>query len=303
MAEGARSAELRFEGRVAVVTGAGRGLGRLYALALAERGARVVVNDVGSSVAGDGVNADPAASVAGEICERGGEAVADAHTVSTPEGGRAIVGLALEAFGRVDIVINNAGVLRDRAFHNLTDEELDSVLGVNLMGAFNVTRPAWVKMREQHHGRVLMVTSATGLLGNFGQSNYAAAKMGIVGLTRVLAAEGEKYGIKVNAIAPFARTRMTEGVYGDVGDKLAPELVAPVAVWLVHSDVPVTGQVFSVAGGRVARYFIGLTRGYYDPALTPESVRDHFAEVADEAGYSVPAGLADELSQLGEALR
>jgi len=289
---------LRFDGQVAVVTGAGGGLGRLYALALAARGAKVVVNDAGVSVAGEGASAGPAASVAQEIVASGGEAVADSHSVATLEGGEAVVATAVEAFGRVDVVVNNAGVLRDKAFHNLTDEQVTAVVDVNLKGAFYVTKPAWAKMREQAYGRVLMVTSASGLLGNFGQANYAAAKMGLVGLTRALAIEGAKHGIKVNAIAPLALTRMTQGVFGELEGRLAPELVVPVVLLLVHNDVPVSGEVLSAAGGRVARYFVGLTRGYYSPELTPEDLRDHFAEVLDEADYTVPAGLAGELAVL-----
>jgi NAD(P)-dependent dehydrogenase (short-subunit alcohol dehydrogenase family) len=292
--------QLSFDGQVAIVTGAGGGLGRQYALALASRGARVVVNDVGSSVTGEGNDEGPASAVAREILGGGGEAVADTHSVTTPEGGEAIVRAALDAFGRVDILINNAGILRDKAFHNLTPELLAPVLDVHLRGAFNVTKPAWVKMREQHYGRVLMATSNSGVLGNFGQSNYAAAKMGLLGLTRVLAIEGAKYDIKVNAIAPLARTRMTEEILGPLVEKLAPELVAPVALWLVHKEVPVTGECYSAAGGRVARFFIGLTEGYYNPALTPEDVRDNFDKVRDETGYIVPATAADEFAQLAK---
>lgn len=293
-------AELGFDGEVAVVTGAGGGLGRQYVLGLASRGARVVVNDLGSSVSGEGSSNGPAELVAKEVRDLGGEAVADTHSVATPEGGEALVNTAVEAWGRVDILINNAGILRDKAFHNLTAELLDPVIEVHLKGAFNVTRPAWLKMREQSYGRVLMATSNSGLLGNFGQSNYGAAKMGLVGLTRVLAAEGAKYNIKVNAIAPLARTRMTENLLGPLAEKLSPELVAPVAIWLVHRDNPVTGEVYSAAGGRVARFFTGLTRGYYSAGLTPEEVRDHFDQVRDETGYVVPAGPADEIAQLLE---
>jgi NAD(P)-dependent dehydrogenase (short-subunit alcohol dehydrogenase family) len=293
--------ELGFDGQVAVVTGAGGGLGRHYALALAARGARVVVNDVGSSLSGEGTSEGPAAQVAREITDLGGEAVADTHSVASPEGGESIVNTALGAWGRVDILINNAGVLRDKAFHNLTAEHLGPVLDVHLKGAFYVTRPAWVKMREQSYGRVLMATSNSGLLGNFGQSNYGSAKMGLVGLTRVLAAEGAKYDIKVNAIAPLARTRMTEDLLGPLAEKLGPELVAPVAVWLVHRDVPVSGEVYSAAGGRVARFFTGLTLGYYNGELTAEDVRDHFDQVRDESGYTVPGGPADEVARLLEA--
>jgi NAD(P)-dependent dehydrogenase (short-subunit alcohol dehydrogenase family) len=189
-------ADIRFDGRVAIVTGAGGGLGREHALLLAARGAKVVVNDLGGAVDGSGGSAGPAERTAKEIEELGGVAVADASTVATPEGGQAVVDTAMEAFGRVDVVINNAGILRDKAFHNLTPELLDPVLDVHLKGAFHVTRPAWARMREAGYGRVLLTASNAGILGNFGQSNYGAAKMGLVGLARVLAQEGARYGIR-----------------------------------------------------------------------------------------------------------
>jgi NAD(P)-dependent dehydrogenase (short-subunit alcohol dehydrogenase family) len=191
-------ADIRFDGRVAIVTGAGGGLGREHALLLAARGAKVVVNDLGGAVDGTGGSAGPAERTAKEIEGLGGVAVADGNTVATPEGGQAIVDTALDAFGRVDIVINNAGILRDKAFHNLTPELLDPVLDVHLKGAFHVTRPAWARMREAGYGRVLLTASNAGILGNFGQSNYGAAKMGLVGLARVLAQEGARYGIRVS---------------------------------------------------------------------------------------------------------
>ena len=190
--------DIRFDGRVAIVTGAGGGLGREHALLLAARGAKVVVNDLGGAVDGTGGSAGPAERTAKEIEGLGGVAVADANTVATPEGGKAIVDTAMEAFGRVDVVVNNAGILRDKAFHNLTPELLDPVLDVHLKGAFHVTRPAWARMREAGYGRVLLTASNAGILGNFGQANYGAAKMGLVGLARVLAQEGARYGIKVS---------------------------------------------------------------------------------------------------------
>ncbi|HEX3425656.1 MAG TPA: SDR family oxidoreductase [Acidimicrobiales bacterium] len=290
--------DLGFQDRVAVITGAGGGLGRQHALLLASRGAQVVVNDLGGSVTGEGGSEGPAHTTAQEINDLGGVAVADTNSVATPEGGAAIVNTALEAFGRVDIVINNAGILRDKAFHNMTPDMVDSVLDVHLRGAFNVTRPAWIKMREQSYGRVLNTASNAGILGNFGQANYGAAKMGLVGLTRVLAQEGAKYNIKVNAIAPVAGTRMTEELLGALAEKLDPALVSPIAAWLVHEDCPVTGEIYSAAGGRIARFFIGLTPGYFNPELTVEDVRDHFEEIRNEDGYIVPNGIADEFTQL-----
>ncbi|MDQ6617242.1 MAG: SDR family NAD(P)-dependent oxidoreductase [Actinomycetota bacterium] len=291
-------ADIEFQDRVAVITGAGGGLGRQHALLLASRGAQIVVNDLGGSVSGEGGSEGPAHAAAQEINDLGGVAVPDTNSVATPEGGAAIVQTALDAFGRIDIVINNAGILRDKAFHNMTPELVNPVLEVHLRGAFNVTQPAWIKMREQKYGRVLNTASNAGILGNFGQANYGAAKMGVVGLTRVLAQEGAKYNIKVNAIAPVAGTRMTEEILGTLAEKLDPALVSPIAAWLVHEDCPVTGEVYSAAGGRIARFFIGLTPGYYRPDLTIEDVRDHFDQIRDEKGYTVPTGIADEFTEL-----
>ena len=296
--------ELGFDGRVAIVTGAGGGLGREHARLLASRGARIVVNDVGVSLDGTstGTNATPGEETVAAIVAAGGEAVLDTNSVTTPEGGEAIVQTALDAFGQVDILVNNAGILRDKTFHHMSDDLVQSVLAVHLHGAFNVTRPAWALMREQQFGRVINTTSSAGLLGNFGQANYAAAKMGLVGLTNVLALEGERYGIKVNAIAPIARTRMTEEIFGSIAE-LAPSQISPVVVFLAHDDCPVSGNVYSVAGGRVARFFVGATKGFVDPELSPESVRDHLDEIEDRTDYVVLDSAVDELHVLLEALR
>ena len=292
-------AELGYDGKVAIITGAGGGLGREHALLLASRGAQVVINDLGGSVSGDGGGSEgPAHTTAKEIEDLGGVAVADTHSVATPEGGEGIVQTAIDAFGRVDIVINNAGILRDKTFHNMTPEFLNPVIDVHLLGAFYVTKPAWLKMREQGYGRILNTSSNSGLLGNFGQTNYAAAKMGLVGFTRVIAAEGAKYNIKANALAPVARTRMTEELLGPMADKLDPKLVSPIAAWLVHEDCPVSGEIYSAAGGRIARFFIGLTEGFYSPELTLEDVRDQFDKIRDETGYIVPRNPGDEFAQL-----
>ncbi len=296
-------AEIGFDGKVAIVTGAGGGLGRQHALLLASRGARVVVNDLGGSVSGEGADKGPAEAVAQEIRDAGGEAVSDGNSVSTPEGGEAIVQTALDSFGQIDIVINNAGILRDKTFHNLTPELLEPVLDVHLKGAFFVTKPAWLKMREQGYGRIINTTSQSGVLGNFGQSNYGAAKMGLVGFTRVLAQEGAKYNIRANAIAPIARTRMTEELMGAAAAKLDPELVSPVVAWLASEDCSVSGEVFTVAAGRVARFFIGMTRGYFNPNLSVEDVRDHLDEIRDESGYMVPASANDETGFLFKMLQ
>ncbi|MDQ1397632.1 MAG: hypothetical protein QOG64_2891 [Acidimicrobiaceae bacterium] len=291
-------ADLGYDGKVAIITGSGGGLGREHALLLASRGAQVVVNDLGGSVSGEGGDTGPAHTTAREIEDLGGVAVADTNSVATPEGGQAIVQTALDAFGRVDILINNAGILRDKTFHNMTPEFVDPVIDVHLRGAFWVTKPAWIKMRENGYGRIVNTASSSGILGNFGQANYGAAKMGLVGLTRVLAAEGAKYNIKVNALAPVARTRMTEDILGPMADKLDPKKVSPIVAWLVHEDCPVTGEIYSAAGGRIARFFIGLTEGYYNPDLTLEDVSDHFDEIRNEDGYIVPTGPNDEFAQL-----
>src|SRR3954453_15896882 len=292
-------ADLGFDGRVAIVTGAGGGLGRQHALLLASRGARVVVNDVGQGLHGEpeGTGND-AAAVAKEIEDAGGVAVADTNTVATAKGGEAIVQTALDAFGQIDIVVNNAGILQDKTFHNMTADMDKAVIDVHLHGAFNVTRPAWVKMREQGYGRVVNTSSNSGLLGNFGQANYGAAKMGLVGFTHVLAHEGAKYNIKVNALAPVAATRMTAGLLGAMAQNVRPEKVSPIVGWLCHDDCPVTGEIYSAAGGRIARYFVALTPGYYNAALTMEDVRDNFAQIRDEGGYIVPTSPGEEFAAL-----
>jgi NAD(P)-dependent dehydrogenase (short-subunit alcohol dehydrogenase family) len=291
-------ADIGYDGQVAIITGSGGGLGREHALELARRGARVVINDLGGSVSGEGHEEGPAHKTAQEINDLGGEAVADTNSVATPEGGAAIVQTAVDAFGTVDIVINNAGILRDKTFHNMTPELLNPVIDVHLRGAFFVTQPAYVIMREKGYGRIVNTSSNSGILGNFGQSNYGAAKMGLVGFTRVLANEGRKHNIKANAIAPVAKTRMTEELLGAFGDALDPKLVTPVVAWLASADVDVTGEIYSVAGGVVSRFFIGLTPGYYNPNLTVEDVRDHWDEIRNEDGYIVPEGPNDELQKL-----
>ena len=285
---------LGFDGKVAIITGAGGGLGRQHALLLASRGALVVVNDLGGAVDGTGSDKGAAERVVDEIRSAGGEAVADTSSVATPDGGAAIVQTALDAFGRVDIVVNNAGILRDKSFHNMEPELMNPVLDVHLKGAFHVTQPAWVKMREQGYGRIVSTSSAAGLFGNFGQTNYGAAKMGLVGFTRVLAVEGAKYGIKANAIAPLALTRMTQDIMGSLGDKLDPALVSPLVTYLAHESCEPTGRVFSVGGGRVAEVFIGETQGFTKADLSPEDVRDNWSAVTDHADYGVPANLAEE---------
>lgn len=308
---------MRFDDRVAVITGAGGGLGLQYALLLASRGARVVVNDTGGSVTGSGTNLDAATAAVEEIRRHGGEAVADTHSVATPEGGQAIIDTAMDAWGRVDVVINNAGIVRDAPFEDMTADRLDPLMDVHLKGAFNVSRPAWKVMGEHGYGRIVNTCSAAGLLGAEQMSNYGAAKTGLVGLTRVLAAEGAERSIKVNAIAPIAYTRMlaqsveaagqpadaaAKAVLDDLVaqylQKLDPGLVAPVAAFLTHQDCPVSGEIYTVGAGHVARFFIGRTKGFYSSALSVEQVRDHLDEIRDETGYSVPGGPGDEMAEL-----
>jgi NAD(P)-dependent dehydrogenase (short-subunit alcohol dehydrogenase family) len=291
-------ADLGYDGKVAIITGAGGGLGREHALLLASRGARIVVNDLGGSISGEGGDEGPAEKTAKEIRDLGGEAVPDTNSVATPEGGEAIVQTAVDAYGTVDIVINNAGILRDKSFHNMTPDLLNPVLDVHLKGAFYVTIPAWKIMREKNYGRVVNTASNAGVLGNFGQTNYGAAKMGLVGLTNVLAIEGARNNINVNAICPVAKTRMTEELLGPLGDALAPETVSPLVAWLVHEDCTTTGEIYSAAGGCISRFFIGLTPGYDNPNLTAEDVRDNWDTIRDESGYIVPDTLTDELKKL-----
>ncbi|HXH57969.1 SDR family NAD(P)-dependent oxidoreductase [Iamia sp.] len=296
-------ADLGYDGKVAIITGAGGGLGRSHALELARRGALVVVNDLGGSVGGEGGSHTAAQQVVDEVTAAGGEAVASYDSVATPEGGRAIVATALDTFERVDIVINNAGILRDAAFKNMDAEKLEPVIDVHLKGAFYVTQAAWGPMRDQGYGRIVNTSSAAGLFGNFGQTNYGAAKAGLVGLTRVLAVEGAKSNIVANAIAPVAKTRMTEELLGAMADKLDPAFITPVVAWLAHEDVPVTGEVYSCGGGHVARVFTGVTQGWTDTeSLTVEDIRDHFDEIRDTDGYMVPANLTEELMATLKAL-
>lgn len=288
-------ADLGFDGKVAIITGAGGGLGRSHALELAKRGALIVVNDLGGSVDGTGGSDTAAQKVVDEIKAAGGEAVPNYDSVATPEGGKAIVQTAIDTWGRVDIIVNNAGILRDASFKNMDPDTLNPVLDVHLRGAFYVTQPAWQHMREQNYGRIVNTASGAGIFGNFGQTNYGAAKMGLVGFTRVLAVEGAKNNIKANAIAPVAKTRMTEDLLGPAADNLLPEAVTPVVTYLAHESCEVSGEVYSVGGGRVARVFIGVTPGWVKKGHTPEDVAENFAQIRDPEGYEIPANLNEEL--------
>jgi NAD(P)-dependent dehydrogenase (short-subunit alcohol dehydrogenase family)/acyl dehydratase/putative sterol carrier protein len=269
---------IRFEDQVAIVTGAGAGLGRVYALELAKRGAKVVVNDLGGARDGTGKGSgSPADKVVEEIKALGGEAVANYDSVATPEGGQAIVDTAVRTFGRVDILINNAGILRDKTLVKMEPENWDGVMDVHLKGAYNVTRPAFIKMRENRYGRIIMTTSGAGLYGNFGQTNYSSAKMWLVGLMNTLKLEGEKYNIKVNTVAPVAGTRLTEDVMPpDLFEKVQPEFVAPLVLYLSTDQCPVSGAIYNAGMGYYNRVAVvtgpGVVVGDGTQVPTPEAV-------------------------------
>ena len=298
--------DIRYDGRVAVITGAGGGLGKTYALEMARRGAKVVVNDLGGKSDGTGAGHSMADQVVEEIKKAGGEAVANYDSVSTPEGGEGIIQSALNAFGRVDVGVSNAGILRDKTFLKLTPDELGIVLDVHLKGAFYVSQPAFRAMKEKGYGRFIFTSSAAGILGNFGQTNYGAAKMGLVGLMNVLSVEGAKYNIKCNAIAPTARTRMTEELLGPLAPLLDPETVTPLVVYLGSEACELTHEIFSVGGGRFARMFIGLAPGWVADGgkkVSAEDVADHIEQIRNPEGYTIPANITDELRILSKVLK
>ena len=288
---------LRFDGRVAVVTGSGAGLGRVFALELARRGAKVVVNDVGSSVKGESTKERPADKVVEEIRRAGGVAVANYNSVLE---GEKVIKTAVDAFGRVDILINNAGILRDMTVMKMSDADWDLVLQVHLKGTYSVTKAAWPFFRQQQFGRVINISSGSGLYGNFGQSNYAAAKMAVYGLARSLAKEGENVNVKINVIAPVAATRMTDGVLSkEILDLVVPEKVAPLVMYLAHETCAETSQVFEVGGGLVAHLRWQRTRGYFfGDGFTPEDVRSHWSEIVSYAqGSDYPQEPYDTISK------
>jgi NAD(P)-dependent dehydrogenase (short-subunit alcohol dehydrogenase family) len=297
---------IRFDGRVAVITGAGGGLGRTYAREIARRGGMVVCNDLGGKADGSGASSSMADETVKLISEAGGKAVANYDSVSTPEGGEAIIKAALDNFGRVDVVINNAGILRDKSFVKLTKDELEIVLDVHLKGAFYVTQPAFRVMKEQNYGRILFTASGAGVFGNFGQTNYGAAKMGLVGLSNVLAQEGAKNNIKCNVIAPIAKTRLTEQLLGPLADKLAPDCVTPLAVFLVSEACELTHEIFDVGGGRYARIFIGMNQGWAkgpgQPA-TVEEIAANLDKIRDPSGYIIPSGIGDEMRMVANLMK
>ena len=305
--------ELRFDDRVALVTGAGGGLGREHALMLASRGAAVMVNDLGSpTMGGQDHDPSPAQAVVEEITAAGGVAIANSDSVASREGAESMVASALEEFGRLDILINNAGIIRNRTFLNIGEYEFEPVLDVHVKGCFFVTRPAYEHMKTVGYGRIINTSSGSGLFGSFGQTAYSAAKAAIYGFTRTLAIEGSRYGVHVNAIAPGALTRMTGDVLGDDGAmaemtglsgedlvyQMGPHQVAPAVVYLAHESCSLNGETLSASGGRVGRAFMGVTKGIYEDELTVESVADRIDEVCDEDGYLVPDNVDQEIELL-----
>ena len=283
----------RFDGRVAIVTGAGRGLGRSYARLLAARGARVVVNDLGGSMDGVGADAAPASSVVAEISGAGGVATADTSDIATRAGADALIGTALEQYGRLDILINNAGIIRWAGLPEVDTDNLAQHLAVHVTGSFNTTRAAWPAMLEQEYGRIVMTTSS-GMFGLPNNLSYATAKAAVIGLTRSAATAGARHGIRANLIAPGAVTRMAGGE-GAPPAEMSPGLVAPMAAFLAHEACPVTGEIYAAGFGRFARIFIASTPGYVHaapgPGPTIEDVAGHWAAINDESGYYVPADL------------
>ena len=291
--------EVRFDGRVAIVTGAGGGLGRSHALLLASRGAKIVVNDLGGSRDGSGSGAHNMADVVvDEIKAAGGEAVANYDGVDTLQGGENIVKTAMDAFGTVDICIANAGILRDRAFHNITEEDWDKIFAVHVKGSFNVIQPAFRIMRQNNYGRIIVTTSNAGLYGNFGQANYSAAKTAVIGFASTLELEGAKYNIKANVIAPVAASRLTEDVMPPAAlAMLKPELVSPVVAYLCSEECAVSGNILTAGGGYVGRAAIVESKGAVLPDMSIEAVRDSFAKITDMSGAEEFTNAFDEVSK------
>ena len=286
-----------FEGRVAVITGAGRGIGRAYALLLADRGARVVVNDLGGSIQGVGADAGVAATVAAEIAAAGGSAIADESDVAAPSGAQALIDAAVDNFGRLDILVNNAGIIKWAGLPDADLENLERHIAVHVLGSFNTTRAAWPHMVEQGYGRIVMTTSS-GVFGLPKNLSYAAAKGGVIGLARSIATMSEAHGIKINLIAPAAMTRMAgpDADPDDTSSPMAPGQVAPLMAFLAHEACPVNGELYAAGAGRFARIFIASTPGYVATeatGATVEDVAEHWDEINREQGYVVPRDLPD----------
>jgi NAD(P)-dependent dehydrogenase (short-subunit alcohol dehydrogenase family) len=278
--------KIGFEGRVAVITGAGGGLGRAHALLLAARGAAVVVNDLGGSINGVGGDQSAAQKVVAEITAAGGRALANCDDIATPEGAQRLIDAAVQAFGRVDILINNAGILRDKTLIKMEPADFETVVRVHLLGSAWCSRAVWPIMQKQQYGRIVMTTSAAGLYGNFGQSNYGAAKLGIVGLMNTLKHEGAKFGIRVNTVAPVAITRMTEDLpFSRMLTEALPERVAAGVAYLASEACELTGQILSAGAGYFSTVRIVEGQGVHAPAgeVTPEFVASHWAGIADES--------------------
>lgn len=274
--------DLRFDGRVAVVTGGGRGLGRSYALLLASQGAKVVVNDPGGTLSGGGADETPADDVVREIAAAGGEAVVCTDSVSTPAGGKAIIDSALERFGRVDILIHNAGNVRRAPLREMTYDDFEAVIDVHLRGAFHVVRPAFPVMCDAGYGRIVLTSSIGGLYGNHGVANYAAAKAGVIGLSNVAAMEGIDHDVKSNVIVPAAVTRMAEGIDTSAYPPMGSDLVAPVVGWLAHETCSITGEILIALAGRVATAVVAETPGVYRPSWTIADVGEHMTAIRDD---------------------
>lgn len=300
--------ELRFDDRVAVITGAGRGLGRSYALLLASRGAKVVVNDPGVSLKGAGVDAGPADEVVQEIKAAGGEAVACTDSVATPEGGKAIIDAALNHYGRIDVLIHNAGIVRPASLKEMTQADFDTVLDVHLRGGFHVVRPAFPLMCKAGYGRVVLTSSIGGLYGNHRVANYGVAKAGLIGLSNVVALEGAAEGVTCNVIVPGAVTRMAEGIDISAYPPMTSELVAPVVAWLCHENCSVTGEMLVSIAGRVARAFFAESPGVYRGKWSIEDVAEQMDAIRATEGPLVfpvvPSGHIDHIRySFGRAAR
>lgn len=295
--------DISLQGQVAIVTGAGGGLGRSYALALADAGAAVLVNDTGGALDGQGGERGAAQSVVDEIVSRGGRAVANTDSVASPDGGEAIVSQAIAELGGVDIVVNNAGILRDRSMGKIDWDDFQSVHDVHLRGSAHVSQPAFRHMREQRHGRFIFIGSSAGTFGNFGQAAYGSAKGGIMSLSGIVAIEGERHGILSNVVCPIARTRMTDSMLDDALD-LDPDHVSPLIVYLASRGNTETHQVFSAGGGRFSRVFVGLTDGWFTDSArtTANDIAEHMCDILSTEQFSVPANAADEITALAKRL-